>query len=167
MRQISKYLGRAALALVALAAVATAATAALTTAEAGGKKTKSEAKLSVKADKPSPDGKQKIVVTMEVNPGWYAYANPVGLEDFKNNATVIKVIGNAKVQNVAITYPPGKLKKDAIVGDYHIYEGKVEIPMTLQRVKGDTGSLELSVRFMTCNVKGLCLAPETVKLTVP
>ena len=165
VRQVmSKHFGRKALALLALAAITAAALAGELNPSRGGKK-KIEAKVTAKADKPAPDGMQKVVVTMEVNPTWYAYANPVGNEDFATNATVIKVKRpRTKVDNVKIAYPPGKTKKDTIVGNYNIYEGKIEIPLTLQRTKGDTSPLEVSVQFMTCNVKGVCLPVQDVCL---
>src|SRR5262245_59479928 len=118
MRQVmSRYPGR--MALVLALGVITAA--AQTTAAAGGGK-KTETKVTAKADKPGPDGKQTVVVTLEVNPGWYAYANPVGLEDFKDNATVIKVSAKEKPENVKVAYPPGKIKEDKVLGNYNIYE---------------------------------------------
>ena len=167
VRQVlNHHLGRTALGLLTLAALTVAALASDRNPSQGGKR-KSEAKVTAKAEKPGPDGKQSVVVTMEVNTGWYAYANPVGNEDFASNATVIKVSAKEKVDNVKIAYPPGKTKKDSVVGNYNIYDGKVQIPLTVQRAKGDTSPLEVSVRFMTCNVKGVCLPVETVKLTVP
>ena len=122
--------------------------------------------VSVKADKAGADGKQTIVVTLDINSGWHAYANPVGNEDFENNATVIKVSGKDKVA-IKVDYPKGKAKEDKVVGNYNIYVGKVDIPVTVQRASGDTGPLEVSVRFMTCSFKGFCLPAETVKVTVP
>jgi DsbC/DsbD-like thiol-disulfide interchange protein len=161
---INNKLSRAALALLVVGALTCAALQDGSAAAAG--KGKSEAKVSVKADKAGADGKQTIVVTLDINSGWHAYANPVGNEDFENNATVIKVSGKDKVA-VKVDYPKGKAKEDKIVGNYNIYVGKVEIPVTVQRAAGDTGPLEVSVRYMTCSFKGVCLPAETVKVTVP
>ena len=52
-----------------------------------------------------------------------------------------------------------------VVGDYSIYEGKVEIKATVQRAKGDIGPLEVKVKFQACSdVSKTCLVPATVKL---
>jgi hypothetical protein len=67
-----------------------------------------------------------------------------------------------------VNYPAGKVKEDKIIGNYNIYVGKVEIPVVVQRAKGDTGPLQVSVTFMTCGLKnGICLPIENATLTVP
>lgn len=160
---LRQNLGRTTLALLALAVVATAALH----GDAAGDKKRTETKVSIKADKPGDDGKQTITVILDVNAGWYAYANPVGNEDLESTATVIKVSAKDKGTAVKVAYPTGKVKKDNLVGNYNVYEGKTEIPVMVQRAKGDTGPLEVSVRYMTCSPKGVCLPFETVKFTVP
>src|SRR5437870_38224 len=82
-------------ALLAAAAVL----AARTGADAGGKgKGKSEVKLTATATKPDADGRQTVTVTMVINKGWYAYANPVGLEDLKNAETTVKIAAKNKLE---------------------------------------------------------------------
>jgi DsbC/DsbD-like thiol-disulfide interchange protein len=131
----------------------------------GGKKSDSEVKATVKADKPGGDGTQKIYLTLTINKGWYIYANPVGNDDFAANSTTVTVTSKPKPQKVDIAYPAGKVKKDAVVGDYKIYEDQVTIPVTIQRAAG--AAVELSVRLNACNAKGFCLPPGTLKVTVP
>src|SRR5262245_28558582 len=110
LRQVmNNKLARAALALLAVGAAVVIAWP-TGPAAAGPQKGKSEAKVSFKADKPGADGKQTILVTLDINPDWHAYANPVGNEDFEGNATVVKVTGKDKV-NFKATYPPGKKKE--------------------------------------------------------
>jgi DsbC/DsbD-like thiol-disulfide interchange protein len=133
-----------------------------------GTKSDSEVKVAAKASK-IEGGKQTITITMTVNPGWYIYANPVGDEQLAAAATTISVKGKAKPQDVKVAYPKGKAKEDTVgkeVIKYSIYEQKVEIPVNVQRAQGDTDPLEISVRFMACNKKGICLQPATVKLKV-
>src|SRR5262249_54905067 len=93
------------------------------------------------------------------------YANPVGLADFEDNQTVVKV-ESKKPAKVKVAYPEGKEVKDKTVGNYKIYEGKVAIKATVQRAKGDSGPLEVSVRLQSCSKKGVCLLPATIKVKV-
>ena len=56
-------------------------------------------------------------------------------------------------------------KKDKVVGDYNIWEDKVDIKATVQRARGDAGELEVTVKLQACSHKGVCLLPAEV--TVP
>jgi DsbC/DsbD-like thiol-disulfide interchange protein len=152
--------------VTAAALLAAVALAVGTAVDAGDKKSKSEVKVTAKASKIDDAGKQTVTVLMEINPGWYAYANPVGFEDLVNAQTTVKIASKTKLESVKIDYPAGKLKLDG-KDSYRIYEDKVSITAAVQRAKGDTGPLDVTVKFMTCNAKGFCLPPETVKLTVP
>jgi DsbC/DsbD-like thiol-disulfide interchange protein len=134
-------------------------------AQAGGKKSDTEVKATAKADRPDNEGKQTIHLTLTINKGWYIYANPVGNEDFAANATTVTI--KPKPQAVAIAYPPGKVKKDTVIGDYRVYEDQVTIPIQIQRAAGDKGPLELDVRVNACNTKMFCLPPGILKVTVP
>ncbi len=135
-------------------------------AVAQAKKSDAEVKVTAVADKPDADGKQTVTVTLAVNAGWHVYANPVGQEDLAGAQTVVTVIGKAKPEEVKIEYPAGKLVEDKTVGDYKVYEKKVEIKALVRRAKGDTGPLEVTVKFQACNDK-TCLLPSTVKVSVP
>ena len=135
-------------------------------AAAGGAK-KSYTKVTAKATKPDAEGRQTVTVTMAIEKPWHAYANPVGLEDFETNRTEVKIAAKTgKLEDVKIQYPRGKEEKDAVVGTYRVYEDKVTITGQVRRAKGETGPLEVTVRYVTCHPKGQCLPPETVKLTV-
>jgi thiol:disulfide interchange protein len=132
-----------------------------------GAKSKSVTKVTAAATKPDADGKQVVTVTLTIESPWYAYANPVGLEDLEGAQTTVKIASKTgKLADVKIEYPAGKLKKDNLVGSYKVYEDKVSIKGTVRRAQGDTGPLEVTVKYMTCNPKGVCLPPETVKLNV-
>ncbi|MCI0638357.1 MAG: protein-disulfide reductase DsbD N-terminal domain-containing protein [Gemmataceae bacterium] len=133
---------------------------------AGGKKSDAEVKVTAKGAKPDASGKQVVTISLVHNKGWHSYANPVGNEDFENAQTEVKITAKTKPEKVKIEYPEGKLHKDKVVGDYKIYEDKVEIKAVVQRAAGDSGPLEVSVRFMACHEKGVCLLPATVKLKV-
>jgi DsbC/DsbD-like thiol-disulfide interchange protein len=161
------WLGRTALAVLVVGVlVVTARTGDLRPATGGGKK-RIEARVTATAEKPAADGAQKVTVVLDVNPGWYAYPNPVGNEMLENNRTEIKVSAGAKLEKVTVTYPPGKAKQDKFIGSFTIYEGKVAIPVLVQRARGDTSPLEVSVRYCVCSHKGECLPVDQIKITLP
>lgn len=135
--------------------------------QAGGKKSDSEVKITAAATKPDAAGKQVLTVTMVHNKGWHTYANPIDNADFEANKTVVAVNAKVKPVSVKIDYPSGKVHKDKIVGDYKVYEDKVDIRAIVQRAQGDTSPLEVSVRIIACHDKGICLLPAQVKLSVP
>ena len=135
--------------------------------QAGGKKSDSEVKVSATAKKPDADGKTVITVNLDINKGWHVYANPVGNETLEQAQTTVTVNSATKPKDVKLLYPDGILKPDPTVGDYRIYKQNVQIRATVLRAEGDKGPLEVSVRFMACHDKGVCLLPATVKVKVP
>lgn len=134
---------------------------------AQGGKSDSEVKVTAKAGKVEAGGKQTITLTLDVNEGWYIYANPVNNEELESAKTVVKVAGNKNVEEVRIAYPPGVVKDaGGMVGKLNVYKKQVSIPLTV-RWAGQPEPLEVSVRFMACHEKGQCLLPATVKVKVP
>lgn len=150
---------------IAAASLLAAFVFATVSTEAGLKKSDAEVKASAEASKTDASGKQTITITLNVNPGWYIYANPVDNEDFASNKTVVTVYADKKPVEAKIEYPKGKAKK---TGDfmYSIYDGKVTILAHVTR-PADAKSLDLAIRVSTCNEKGICLLPGTIKLNVP
>ena len=122
-------------------------------------------KLTVDATKPDAEGVQTVTLTLNIEKGWHLYANPVGQMDLVDAQTVVKLSGKGKPEVVKIEYPTGVEVKDKVVGDYRVYEDKVEIKATVKRAKGDTGPLEATVKFQACNDK-TCLQGATVKVPV-
>jgi DsbC/DsbD-like thiol-disulfide interchange protein len=106
-----------------------------------------------------------VTVTLSIESPWHLYANPVGVDDLKSGQTAITVSGASKPEVVSIEYPKGKKIKDAIVGDYSIYESEVAIKVTIKRPKDAKGNVEFAVRLQACNDKS-CLPPSTVKSTI-
>ena len=137
------------------------------TVHAGGTKSDSEVKVSASVTKPDAAGKQALTITLVHNKGWHSYANPVGNEDFDSNKTIVTVLAQGKPVDAKIDYPVGKVTKDKTVGDYKVYQDKVNIRATIQRARGDVSPLQVQVRIQACHEKGVCLLPATVKLTVP
>lgn len=132
-------------------------------ARAQGKKSDAVVKADAKAERPGPDGRQTVTLTLDVSKPWHLYANPVGNKDLADNETTVSVGGKAKVEKVE--YPAGKVQKDAVIGDYRIYEGRVTVKVHLRRAKDDTGPLDLTVKLQACNDK-TCLLPATIKVPV-
>jgi hypothetical protein len=126
----------------------------------------SHVKLTATAGKIDKDGRQTITIKMRVNDDWHAYANPVKNEDLEPNQTVVKVTSAKKLEDVSVVYPEGHRQMSG-KESYQVYEGNVEILASVKRVAGDTGPLQVTVQYVTCNdKKGLCLPPESVKLEV-
>src|SRR4051812_3903590 len=65
-----------------------------------GDKKKNPENVQARADKPGPEGKQKIVVTVDIHPDFFVLATPVGNEELEDGALVIKVNAKEKLQNV-------------------------------------------------------------------
>src|SRR5262245_53173663 len=126
-----------------------------------GKRSDSVVKVAATADKPDADGKQIVTVTLTMEGKWHTSANPVENDMLLSAQTTISITGKEKPQDVKVEYPPGKVVKDKTVGDYKVYEDKVAIKATVKRAKGDTGPLDVSVKFMACDDK-TCLLPATV-----
>ncbi len=153
--------------VLALAMAALAALAVTWSETQAGTKSDSEVKVSAVGTKIGAGGNQTITVTLNVNSGWYIYANPVGNKDLESAETIVTVKAKVRPKEVNVKFPEGILKEDKVVGDYKIYEGKVEIKAEVTRAPGDTSPAEVTVQFQACHKKGVCLLPAKVKVTVP
>ncbi len=131
-----------------------------------GEKSDAKIKASASASKLGADGKQTVTITLEIEKGWYIYANPMNANTdiLDGNETVVAFKIKDKVK-ASVKYPAGKQKKDGKY-EYDIYEGKIVIQAEVQRPAGDAGPLQVSIAVNTCR-KGECLLPATVMLTVP
>jgi hypothetical protein len=127
---------------------------------AGNKTSASKVKIKATPETGSDDVRV-VKLHLTIDKDWYIYANPVGDEQLAPNATTVTL--RNKIANTKITYPKGKFKKD---GDfaYYYYTGDVTVTAT---VPNASGPLEFNVRVNACNVKGQCLSPGEIKLTVP
>jgi DsbC/DsbD-like thiol-disulfide interchange protein len=132
----------------------------------GATRSDARVKVTAKADKPDAEGRQVVNIAIAIEPGWHIYANPPGLKDLEAGQTTVTVSAKVKPEDVQVEYPAGHVVKDAVLGDYNVYENKVSIKAIVRRAKGDTGPLEVSVKLQACNDK-MCLLPATVKQTVP
>jgi hypothetical protein len=128
----------------------------------GAIKSDARVKIAVKADKPDTDGTRLVAVTLTIDKGWHLYANPVGQDDLADAQTRLTAPAG-KAELIKVDYPAGKLKKDALVGDYKIYEDTVTITARVRPASGVPGPPELALRFQACSEK-TCLSPATVKI---
>ena len=125
-------------------------------------------RVSASADRPDAAGNQVVTVTLAIDEGWHVYANPPGLGDLASVQTTLTV--NTRVEGARVAYPPGRVIKDGVLGDYLVYDGTTGIKGYVRRAAGDTGPLQVSVRFQACcHVPGheKCLTPATVTVVVP
>src|SRR5262249_20382985 len=127
----------------------------------GAKNSTDVVKAAATAGKVGSDGKQVVTLTLTIDEKYHIYANPVGNDDYVDVQTKVTPGGKAKL--VKVDYPTGTEVVDKVVGKYKVYRGKVTIKATVQRPKGDTGALELSVRLQACS-KTSCLLPGTIKV---
>src|SRR5262245_66487502 len=77
------------------------------------KKSSDVVKATARAEKPDADGKQVVVVTIEIEKPYHLYANPVGQADLASNQTVLSF--TTKVDDSKIEYPEGQVVKDKVV----------------------------------------------------
>lgn len=137
----------------------------------GGKVNRSDSfvKVTVAATKADGEGKQIVTLTMMHDKNYHTYANPVGLDDLSLSQTVVTITSKVKPVSVKIDYPVGKTIKNNEIGNYNVYEGKIEIPITVKRAQEDSGPLEIKVRFRADHNRGAgpCCLPAAVKFMVP
>jgi Disulphide bond corrector protein DsbC len=134
-----------------------------THADAGGK-SDSKVKASAVATKPDADGKQMVTITLEIEKGFYVYANPANNELLEGAELRLKFTAKEKVK-ADVKYPAGKTigtKREM----FDVNEGTVKIEASLKRNNGDTSPLTLRIDYVPANGVG-CFLPETIKLTLP
>ncbi len=129
-------------------------------------KSDSKVKVTYQAGQPDSSGKQVIVFQIDVQKGWYIYANPVKNEFFEPNATQIKLKAKSPSTKLKVFYPKPIVKEDNIVGNYNIYKGKVKIQTVVVRGQGETGPLQFVVQVNACSLKGQCLKTGTVSVSI-
>jgi DsbC/DsbD-like thiol-disulfide interchange protein len=138
-------------------------------AESGGK-SETKVKATAVTTKLDKDGKQKVTITLDIDKGWYIYANPVGNDIFEDNHTQISITAKQKLK-VDLAYPPGKVKTEGKT-TVKIYQPTVIIEANVQRTPGDASSLEVKIDVNACRLgkdgkTAECLEQGTIRLTVP
>jgi hypothetical protein len=121
-------------------------------------------KATATATKPDADGKQTVTITLDIEKGFYLFANPVNHEFLEEAKLTVKVTGMEKVK-FDVKYPAGKTTgpKDL---RFDIYEGVVKIDAKVVRTNGDTSPLTIQVRIQAQD-RSTSYIESTIKLTVP
>jgi DsbC/DsbD-like thiol-disulfide interchange protein len=113
---------------------------------------------------PIEQGKQTATITLTVEKGWHIYANPVGNEIFEPCETCVHIKAHAAPAKVDIQFPAGtQINLPATKLKLMIYEGKIDIPVVVQRTAGDTSPLEIEISFLACSTDR-ALLPARVTL---
>ena len=136
--------------------------------QSGGSKSDAVVKITAKVtpENPGADRKQEVTVTLTMEKGWHIYANPVGLEDLKTSQTVVKITGKRQLESTDVSYPDGTEIDDPVLGKYRVLDGKTTVTAKIKRAAGDSGPLEVTVKFQACNDRQ-CLIPASKTITVP
>ena len=125
----------------------------------------SHVKATATADKDAPPGKRIITLTLDIDNGWIVFANPVGPPDLRFARTLVTVKSKPGIKDVRVSYPRGRLVKDALLGDYRIYEGRVTIRITAD-VKDPTKPIELLLKCHPFS-EAMGALPQRIRLRVP
>jgi DsbC/DsbD-like thiol-disulfide interchange protein len=151
--------------LIVLAATAANAHSAGLSKTPPGKKETSDTKVKAKveAGKVDADGKQTVLLILEVEKGWHIYANPVNHDIYGRNATTVGIKTVNGAPSYRVSYPEGKVKKEE-KDTYNIYEGAVQIPIVVERANL-ADALQISVQVNACNDRK-CLDKGIINLTV-
>jgi uncharacterized protein YyaL (SSP411 family) len=121
------------------------------------------------ADPLPPGGTCRVLVLLEIAPGWHIHGNPAG-DPEGDNATEVSLDSELGLKLEGVEYPrPRVVERENDLPPARYLEGKVAIRATLQVPKdaaGETEDLQFEILYQACN-DASCLRPQTLKLTVP
>ncbi len=130
---------------------------------------KVNAEVLLSADPLPPGGTCRVLVLLEIAPGWHIHGNPAG-DPEGDNATELELDSDLGLKLQNIEYPrPRVVERDDDLPPARYLEGKVAIRATLQIPKesaGKTEELPFELLYQACNAAS-CLRPQTLKLMVP
>ena len=123
-------------------------------------------KAGATASRPDVHGVQVISIDLEIEKGWWIYANPVNHDKEFLDPARTKVVIKTKMKSLSsVKYPGGRTLKDEF-DRFDVFEGKLKIEATVKRAAGDTGPLDIEIHVNAFN-RSLLLVPGVVRLTVP
>ncbi len=99
-------------------------------------------------------GKDTVLLKWQMAPQHYLYQ-----ERF-----VFKVVAPANATVGSILYPPGQPKEDKVLGNYHIYDQQLTIPVPI--INPDPTSTVLQITYQGCSEDGYCYPPTTVNANI-
>jgi hypothetical protein len=130
---------------VLLCAVCLAAPANVLLAQGRKFETAGHVKVTAMASKPDGSGQQSISIVLDIEKDFYIFANPVGNEDLQPSATSVRLTVEGKPVAAKVSFPPGKIVKNKLIGDYQIYQGTITIQAVVIRPLGSNIPLEAMV----------------------
>jgi hypothetical protein len=107
-------------------------------------------------------GHDEIAITIAIDPGYHANANPASLDYLIPTKVSVPGIPNAR-----ITYPPGRAFKPGFLAEgISVYEGTAQIKIELPAGSlASMGSASVNVEVQVCDLQ-TCLPPSTVAVKV-
>ena len=100
-------------------------------------------KATATATKPDAHGKQSVTIALDIEKGFYLYANPVNNEFLEADELAVRVTAKEKVKS-DVKYPAGKTAGTKTIR-FDIYEGIVKVEAQVVRTNGDVSPLTIHV----------------------
>lgn len=140
----------------------------------------SKVKASLSTSTPDKNGKQTLSIALDIEEGWYLYANPTkankAAEDIVGeNQTRVTFSANGKKVEAKIMYPEGVQKTEVISKDeearWHIYQKKATIICEIHRTP-DVNNITAEVFVNACLIGAngrtvTCLPQGKIVVKVP
>ncbi len=111
-------------------------------------------------------GRQTITVVLTMKSGWQVYGNPIGSKDLAAGEIKLTVKNRTKASQVTVIYPPGEVVKDAVIGDYRVFNDKATLQAIVERRAGNQEPLEVDLFVHPCNHR-VCIQPKHFHWTQP
>jgi Disulphide bond corrector protein DsbC len=127
-------------------------------------------KVTAKAGKPDDQGRVEVTITLDIDEDYFLFANPAGNETFELSQTKVRLKKGEeeRVKDLEVEYPQGKERVDRVIGDYRVYEGRVQIKARFTPPAGQKEPVTLQVKLTAFNDKRFaCLPWAVVDLHVP
>ncbi|MEZ6141413.1 MAG: DUF255 domain-containing protein [Zavarzinella sp.] len=105
-------------------------------------------------------------IKLTIQPGWYLYANDSGAGEAIGKPTAVRVLAVDDKSKVQIKYPAGKPLKPLDPKAALVYQEIVELEIS-SPVKLSEANLRLEVQACQSGDAGVCLLPETIRISVP
>jgi hypothetical protein len=122
----------------------------------------SAAHVKATAQRRPGGGHGEIVVTLTIDPGYHANANPATLDYLVSTKVIVPGVPDAK-----IAYPPGKMFQPKFLPDgISVFEGSTSIRVELtggDLAPGRPSSVNIEVQVCDSQI---CLPPSTIKVAV-
>lgn len=98
--------------------------------------------VTATASKPEASNQLTVSIILDIDRDFYIFANPVGNENLDELIINVHLTVQGKPAAAKIIYPPGKIVKVKLIGDYQIYQGIVAIQAVVFRPPGNNTPLE-------------------------